>query len=415
MTSKVYEKFDISPRWGFLTDSAIMTAPLPADFDIFAQIIANLENTDGIYYRSLVDQLANLGHPQEYYIELAKKQTYDVQKKVYSLFTFMVQKYIRCMGKDHQIEAVPFELGLIWHHCSLTFNLPTVTTYSALVLSNWALTDPTLFPTLENLTAVHGISGLQDEIWFYRIHIAIEYTGGQILQEMFDIEETTATTESTIRFLQKMRQVLLDIAVLLGKMRAGCDPKTYWNDVRIFLGGYTPDNGLPNGINIAHTSIKDIKFGGGSGAQSSLIQSFDEFLGVEHTTDHAREFLRIQRTYMPTKHAAYLAELSTHRPLREIVLQYNDEAVTTEYNAVMMALGKFRAAHYRIVYEYIVFFTSAAKEATTRGDYASAALINKNNIFGEGGTGGTVLKMLEEYRKDTVATQIKAEVEDSGV
>ena len=42
-----------------------------------------------------------------------------------------------------------------------------------------------------------------------------------------------------------------------------------------------------------------------------------------------------------------------------------------------------------------------------RGDYASAALINKNNIFGAGGTGGTVLKMLDEYRGNTVKTQIK--------
>jgi len=381
---------------------------------MFSQIITNLESADGLHYRSLVDQLAVLGHPQQYYVDMATKQTPEVQKKVYSIFTFMVQKYIRCLGKEHQIDTIPFEIGLIWHHTSLTFNLPTVTTYSALVLSNWTLIDPTQFPSLENLTAVHGISGLQDEFWFYRIHIAIEYTGGQILQEMFDIEETTATTDSTIRFLQKMRQVLVDLTVLLGKMRTGCDPKTYWNDVRIFLGGYTPDNGLPNGINIRDTPFKDIKWGGGSGAQSSLIQSFDEFLGVEHSTDHAREFLRIQRTYMPAKHAAYLTELATHRPIREIVLAYNDESVTAEYNTVMMALGKFRAAHYRIVYEYIVFFTSAAREATTRGDYASAALINKNNIFGEGGTGGTVLKMLEEYRRDTVSTQIKGETEESG-
>lgn len=326
----------------------------------------------------------------------------------------MVQKYIRCLGKEHQVDTIPYELGLIWHHCAVTFNLPTVTTYAALVLSNWRVIDAALPPSLENMTAIHAISGTPDECWFYRIHIAIEYTGGQVLKEMFDIEETTATAESTKVFLVKMQQVLLDLAVLLTRMREGCDPKKYWDDVRIFLGGYTAANGMPNGISIRGTDLKDIKFGGGSGAQSSLIQALDQFLGVQHPTEHAGEFLRQQRSYMPEKHAQFLVQLGTHHSIKTIVQKYDDAEVTAQYNAVMTAFGKFRAAHYGIVHEYVVKFTAAAKEAEAGGDYARAALINKNNIFGEGGTGGTVLKMLEEYRKDTVGTKIKDTSADTG-
>lgn len=415
MATNCYESFDLSPRWGFLTDAATLEAPLPASFDMFTEIITNLESPDGVQYRALVDNLSTLGHDQDFYIQLATSQPREMQKKIYSLFTFMVQKYIRCLGKDYQVETIPYELGLIWHHCAITFNLPTVTTYAALVLSNWRVTDNELPPSMENFSSIHAISGTPDENWFYRIHVAIEYTGGQVLKEMFDIEETTATTASTKEFLLKMQQVLLDIAVLLTRMREGCEPKKYWNEVRIFLGGYTAANGMPNGINIRDTDIKDIKFGGGSGAQSSLIQALDQFLGVEHPTDHAREFLRQQRTYMPEKHAEFLAQLAAHPSIKTIVQKYDDAEVTAQYNAVMTAFGKFRAAHYGIVHEYVVKFTAAAKEAHAGGDYASAALINKNNIFGEGGTGGTVLQMLEEYRKDTVSTKIKSNSANTSV
>lgn len=413
MASTCYESFDLSPRWGFLTIPTTLTEPLPSEFDIFVDIIANLENSDGVHYRALVDHLPTLGHDQEYYIQLATSQTAEVQKKVYSVFTFMVQKYIRCLGKDQQVEVIPFELGLIWHHCAITFNLPTVTTYAALVLSNWRIIDEALPPSLENLSAIHAISGTSDESWFYRIHVAIEYTGAQVLKQMFDIDETTATAASTKQFLQKMQQVLLDIARLLTRMREGCEPKKYWDEVRIFLGGYTAANGMPNGISIRGTEIKDIKFGGGSGAQSSLIQALDQFLGVEHPTGHAQEFLRQQRTYMPEKHAQFLAQLGNHHSIKTIVQKYDDADVTAQYNAVMTAFGKFRAAHYGIVHEYVVKFTSAAKEAHAVGDYASAALINKNNIFGEGGTGGTVLKMLDEYRKDTDSSKIVDDSDDT--
>ena len=385
----------------------------------------------------------------------------------------MVQKYIRCMGKEHQIATIPFELGLIWHHCSKTFNLPIVTTYAALVLSNWRLLDPALPPSLENLDAVHGISGLGDECWFYRVHVAIECAGGRVLQRMFEIEQTTATETSTLAFLLDLQQVLVDMTRALTRMREGCDPKRYWDEVRIFLGGYTADTGLPDGINIRDTDIKNIKYGGGSGAQSSLIQAIDEFLGVQHPSERSTHFLMQQRAYMPTRHVEYLTQLSTHRSLRSIVQEkYSrsvakvnnavasaaasgggsgngsgdssgdgytsatttadsagsvsadstdeetdaataaavvvESPVTTRYNAVMQALSKFRAAHYGIVNEYVIRFTAAAKQAAAQGDHAGAAEINKNNIFGEGGTGGTVLKMLEEYRKHTVSTQIRS-------
>jgi indoleamine 2,3-dioxygenase len=403
MATSFYEKFDISPQFGFLADC---TVEIPSDFDMFAEIIANLENMDGVHFRKLVDALPALNHPQEFYVNLANKQTRAVQRKVYSTFTFIAQKYVRCLGKDHQLATIPFEIGLIWYHCAEKFKLPIVTTYTAVVLANWRLTDPTKPPSLENFDAIHAISGKTDEAWFYRIHVSIEHVGAQVLQQMYDIEETTQTVESTLAFLITLHRVLREIRDLIIQMRTGCDPDNYWNYVRIFLGGYTPKNGLPNGLNIKDTPIKDIMFDGGSAAQSSLIQSFDAFLQVEHPSDKSLNFLMLQRSYMPEAHVQYLEALGQHRSIRDIVVAYNDEELTSQYNTVMMAFGKFRAAHYGLVYEYVIQFTNAARMAEEAGDLESAARINRNNIHGEGGSGGTVHRMLDNYRQDTIKTRI---------
>mmetsp|Transcript_5495 Transcript_5495/g.11137 ORF Transcript_5495/g.11137 Transcript_5495/m.11137 type:complete len:419 (+) Transcript_5495:32-1288(+) len=401
-----YEKYDISCSHGFLTQPRI-PAELPSEFVIFNDVIANLGNPDGVLFRKLVDGLTALNHPQEFYIEMANRQNREVQKEVYSIFTFIVQKYVRCLGKDGQVDTIPFEIGLIWYHTAETFKLPTVTTYSALVLTNWRLIDPSQPFTLDNVDAIRACSGTDDERWFYRVHMSIEKIGAEILREMHDIEETTVTAESTLQFLIRLEDVILRIRENLARMRTGCDPANYWNIVRIFLGGYTPENGLPNGLNIRNTQIKDIKYGGGSAAQSSLIQSLDAFLGVKHPTDKAKDFLMQQRAYMPERHVAYLRALDSHTTIRDIVVRYDNDAITEQYNAVMQAFGKFRATHYGIVHEYVVRFTSLIKQRTESGDVAGAAEINKNNIYGSGGSGGTVLKMLDEYRCDTIKCQIK--------
>lgn len=362
-----YEKYDISPRYGFLTEPRDPPG-LPADFDMFAEIFANLGNTDGKYYRKLVDDLALLNHPQEFYINLAKKQPREVQKQVYAMFTFMVQQYVRCLGKAMQLDTIPYEIGLIWHHTAETFKLPTVTTYMTVALTNWRLLDPSKPLTFDNCDAIMACSGTEDERWFYRVHIGIESIGAQVLRQMHDVEETMATLESSQEFLVLLQKVLVDIRDTLLRMREGCDPERYWNYVRIFLGGYTADTGLPDGLNIRGTEIKEIKFGGGSAAQSSLIQAFDEFLGVEHPSDRARDFLRQQRSYMPERHVAYLQALGAHRSVRDLVMAYDNEQLTEQYNAVMRAFGKFRATHYAIVHQYVVKFINSAIEKHDSGD-----------------------------------------------
>ena len=172
-SSLFYEKYSISPKFGFLSESV----KLPDEFDIYQQIIDNLESADGEKFRKLVYALEDLRYPQSYFIELATKQNKHVQLTLYSIFTFIVQKFVRCMGKDDQLDVIPYEIGLVWYHCAAPFKLPTVTTYAAVVLNNWRLLNPEMEPSIDNFEVVHACSGTEDESWFYKVHLTIEQIG----------------------------------------------------------------------------------------------------------------------------------------------------------------------------------------------------------------------------------------------
>ena len=410
-SSSFYETYDISETFGFLTDTRTICPNLPAEFDIFKDIIQHINEPDGHKFRQLVDALSTLGHPPSFYIDLVTYQPERIQKILYSVFTFIVQKYIRCLGKEGQVDYISYEIGLIWYHTAKTFDLPTVTSYSALVLWNWRLRDPTKTPSLTNFDVIHAITGLPDEEWFYKIHMQIEYLGAKLLKDMHDIHETTRTIDNTIAFMHRFSATMEMIRQTIGQMREGCTPDNYWNHVRIFLGGYTKENGLPDGLHIKGTNIKNIKFGGGSAAQSTLIQAFDEFIGIEHPAEHALSFLRQQRAYMPEKHVRYLERLGSNPTLKAIVNKYDNPKLTEEFNAVVKTFTKFRATHYALVHEYVIKFLQEAKIAETLGDEEQARQIKKNNLYGGKGTGGTTLTVLDEYRRDTFATQIKKEGE----
>jgi hypothetical protein len=109
---------------------------------------------------------------------------------------------------------------------------------------------------------------------------------------------------------------------------------------------------------------------------------------------------------MPQQHVAFLEALESHECIRSIVQRYNDEQVTLQFNAVVSAFAKFRAAHYSIVRVYISSFLNAAKVAIETGEPDTAERLQKNNIFGENGAGGLELSMLDEFRADTTRAKI---------
>jgi hypothetical protein len=86
--------------------------------------------------------------------------------------------------------------------------------------------------------------------------------------------------------LQRLAEIVDDINSILQRMDENCDPYVFYNRVRPYLAGSKnmADSSLPKGLlyDTGRGNPKYHQYGGGSNAQSSLLQFFDIVLGVKH-------------------------------------------------------------------------------------------------------------------------------------
>lgn len=429
-SNQLRDQYDISDRYGFLTDPAKIPQELPPGFEEYKPIVDVIDNPDGNYFRNLVNKLKQ-GKPQEYYIALANSLS-DAQKlQIYTIFTFIAQKYVRCMGaikpiplnlqlydlicwlfnapvsqREKQIQEIPYEIGLIWNECSKPFKLPCVTAYSAVILNNFRLKPGCVIGTetlnLDDIIPVYAISDTYAELHFYKLHMAIEALGHKIIKSMYFIGDQIKSKENMIALLKEIRTTVRQIHIVLIRMYSKCRPEVFWKCVRIYLGGYTKDNGLPDGLKVTGTNIS-FKFGGGSAAQSTLIQAIDIFFNIDQAK-HGETFLKNQRDYMPFKHRQFLKDLAQIHSgdlIRNTVISYNDQEVTDEYNKAVDALKEFRRSHYNLVHNYIDKFVDKSK-----ANVNAMAELEKNNVHGSKGSGGLPTEKLKDFIDETEDTKI---------
>ncbi len=174
------------------------------------------------------------------------------------------------------------------------------------------------------------------------------------------------------------------IAALM-RMRERCEPYVFYHRIRPFLAGWPAPGLIYSGAG-AQPQI----WSGGSAAQSSLLQSFDAALGVEHEKAVTRDFLNAMLEYMPPKHRAFVAELAGAK------LDPHARAAGTAHPCAMFTtpasrrLDEMRRKHIGITSDYIL------KQA--------------NVVVGPGttGTGGTdFVEFLRESRIETARSQLK--------
>lgn len=115
------------------------------------------------------------------------------------------------------------------------------------------------------------------------------------------------------------------------------------------------------------------QYGGGSNAQSSLLQFFDIVLGVEHRptgttatgrhesesdSDHSpavkHSFIHEMRGYMPGSHRRFLQAVEEVANIREYVLFARNRELTVAYDACLAMLRALRDKHIQIVSRYII-------------------------------------------------------------
>lgn len=322
-------------------------------------------------------------------------------------------------------------------------------TYAAVCLWNFKpifADEPT--DHLENLATLTTFTGSLDESWFYLISVAIETRGAPLIPLMLTAIAASRLNDSgtVLACLHTLAEELDELGTLLQRMYENCDPHVFYHRVRPFLAGSKnmADAGLPNGViyedGTGHSNYR--QYGGGSNAQSSLIQFFDIILGVEHrpTGDRAGEnvvdrregtappsrnsFIHEMRSYMPGPHRRFLEHVSRVAELRDYVeRRQSNRALCIAYDACLAMLRSLRDKHIQMVSRYIIVKSRAHSRSLSpraapppRRNLANVAA-SPEPIQSDGrrgskslrGTGGTALiPFLKQARDETGEPAIDA-------
>lgn len=135
-----------------------------------------------------------------------------------------------------------------------------------------------------------SFTGTKDEEWFIVISVAIEAKGAKLVLLMLDaIAAANANdSERLAALLYRFTDGLHDLNATLKRMYEKCAPAVFFHQLRPFLAGSKnmKTAGLPSGVfyDVGYGNGEWHQYSGGSNAQSSLIQTFDIFLGINHST-----------------------------------------------------------------------------------------------------------------------------------
>ena len=447
--------YDISPQHGFLPVELPLEVLPDRYYARWEAVVANMQalllskRLRGVVDRMPVLSTSRLQRPAEC-------------RRAYVLLAFMLHAYIWggdkpeevCLYReseglaltDHQRIPPPISIPLL--QICARLELPPVATYSAVCLWNFKPIFPDEpFDTLDNLSTLATFTGSLDESWFYLVSVAIEARGGPIISLMLHAIAAARANNSreVTEYLHTFAERLDELGTLLQRMYENCDPHVFYHRIRPFLAGSKnmADAGLPNGVVYEDLSGQDTyrQYGGGSNAQSSLIQFFDIVLGVEHrptgekrndssesefegTAPPSRHnFIQEMRSYMPGPHRRFLEHVSNVANIREFVESHrSNRALSIAYDACLAMLRSLRDKHIQMVSRYIIVKSresrSHSRSLSPRAAPQQINLANAHKARGKDvrpgskklrGTGGTALiPFLKQARDETGEPAIDA-------
>jgi len=322
-------------------------------------------------------------------LDSTKLETSGELQRGYLILSMIAHSYMWDPNYNNKPEFIPSQLAIPWHNIATRLGIVPILTHAAVDLYNWKLIDKSGSIVLDNLRAIHTITGTFDEEWFYIVMTAIEKKGFTILLEIVNIYKINLNDDFiriVIDSLQNIRDTLIEIKKILGRMKEKCRPEIFFNVLRPFLGGWFGNDTFPNGIVYQGVSEEPMKYVGGSAAQSSLLPSIDAAFNVEHADVY---FEKIKK-YMPDKHREFINFVKDNINIRTIVESSNNPQLTSIYNDCLSELKKLRLVHRGIAELYIQKMIQLNEGSTTK---------SPDELKGTGGT--TIAEFLTKAIDET--------------
>ncbi|KAJ5093335.1 Indoleamine 2-3-dioxygenase [Penicillium angulare] len=403
------DEYSVSSANGFLP-AELPLARLPGTYyepwETIATDLPSLIRSGNI--RLLVDSLPIL--------EPSFLKTESEWRRAYSVLGFLMHGYI--WGGERPEDTIPPSIAKPFLEISKHLGLPPCATYAGLNLWNYTAPVGADITNPDNLSLITSFTGTPDEEWFILISVAIEAKGGKLMTLMLDaIAAVTANDAPRLTaLLYKFTDGLQDFNETLKRMHEKCHPDVFFYQLRPLLAGSKnmAAAGLPSGVfyDEGNGVGQWHQYCGGSNGQSSLIQTFDIFLGVNHSATGGISgpsgYLMEMRDYMPAPHKRFLETLSHISNIRTYVMSPQTEPTLKEaYNAACLMLGSFRDTHIQIVSRYIIMPSRRGppqQQTKERVNLASASVqveeVNEKSS-GLNGTGGTSLIPFLKQTRDT--------------
>lgn len=402
------EDYDVSAKSGFLPEEYPL-AHLPSYYEPWERIVNNLPAlllTTRV--RAMVQKLP--------YLNCDKLTTDRENRRAYSILGFIAHAYI--WGVSDPTDKLPKQIADPWIITAERLGLPPIATYAGLCLWNWEPIIPeetpqTIDEFLDNIKVINTFTGSLDESWFYLVSVYFEYRGAPCITAGLEAIANARqdNPEEVERLLKQLAEHIDYLGSVLMKMQEMCDPHVFYFKLRPYLAGWK---------NMQEVGLDGVYYGdrkepfvysGGSNAQSSLIQTLDLILNIEHHAaggaKDANPFMNEMKKYMPGKHAAFLDHLAKVNVLRDYVTERSQShpSLLLAYNACVAVMKAFRDKHIQIVTRYIIIQAQKAKKLGSEGTKTLRAGLAKSNTEKTKelrGTGGTaLLPFLKQCRDET--------------
>ncbi|KAH3686815.1 hypothetical protein WICPIJ_002212 [Wickerhamomyces pijperi] len=413
------QDYDISPKSGFLPEDkpiSRLSSATYTQWEVIMDSLPSLILTKRI--RKVIENLPVLSIDE---ISGDKPEL----RRAYSILCFMAHAYV--WNVDVPSDQLPKSIATPLLEVSELLEVPPVATYAGLCLWNFKdifqLEQQLGEWDLDNLATINTFTGSIDESWFYLVSVYFEYKGASCITN--GLETLKAIREDNIAKvtsnLQHLAESIDKLGSVMMKMEEMCDPHAFYYRIRPYLAGWKnmADAGLPKGLRYGDEETHR-QYSGGSNAQSSLIQTLDILLNVEHFPTGVRpkstpgantksissesgqnNFMNEMKTYMPGPHQRFLTHLQQVSNIRSYVMEKNQHQLTLAYDACLAMLKSFRDKHIQIVTRYIILQAKLQKSAGSSNTLRSG-LSKTAGKQEQKGTGGTsLIPFLKQCRDET--------------
>ncbi|KAG9354006.1 hypothetical protein JZ751_012130 [Albula glossodonta] len=370
--------FCVSEEYGFILTDPL--TDLPEYYRAWMDLATKL--TDLVKTRQLRDRVAELPLLSTCYLRGHREL-----RLAHLALGVITMGYVWQEGPQQPAKVLPKVLAVPYCAVSEMLGLPPILVYADCVLANWKLRNPN-----GNMDTLFTVFGEDSSKGFFLISLLgiTMVMNSMLTHDITGIQEALAVVEDSIR---KMREAFK-------LMHKYVDPMAFHNNVRIFLMGWKDNTALPDGLWYEGVREEPVCLYGGSAAQSSSIQCFDQLLGVKYSDHTSWAYMRRMQAYMPPPHRRLVDTLSSWPPLRTYILSISSPELRRAYNSCVSALVDLRCYHLNTVVRYVTIpgHKTAGISCPFRGIHA---------IQRSQGTGGTnALPFLKGIRDDTKQAMI---------